>query len=265
MSWTLLRATLHQRRASMLWFSVGLVFYSWLMVWFWPQIGGGQYAELVENMPPEMLALFGGNDISFASMGGYFQTEYLGLMWMVIVGCAIVMYGVGSLAGDIGRGTMELTLSQPISRLTVVLTRIAVLVVYVLILAAATFVPIQVFGPTYDVDLTATTFWLLFALGSLFMLALGGISMLASSIFRDSGKPAGIAAGLLVVMWVLDLVSNVSEAAELFDPVNLVGYWQPGKIINDNVVAAEAWWVYGVVAVIGLIGAVLVFRRRDVA
>jgi len=192
MSWTLLRATLHQRRASMLWFSVGLVFYSWLMVWFWPQIGGGQYAELVENMPPEMLALFGGNDISFASMGGYFQTEYLGLMWMVIVGCAIVMYGVGSLAGDIGRGTMELTLSQPISRLTVVLTRIAVLVVYVLILAAATFVPIQVFGPTYDVDLTATTFWLLFALGSLFMLALGGISMLAHARHR---RACGLAAG----------------------------------------------------------------------
>jgi len=54
MSWTLLRGTLHQNRVSIFWFSFGLVLYSWMMTWFYPEIGGDQYAELVETMPVEV-------------------------------------------------------------------------------------------------------------------------------------------------------------------------------------------------------------------
>jgi ABC-2 type transport system permease protein len=265
MSWTLLRATLHQRRTSIFWFASSLVLYSWMMTWFWPQLGGAEYASMIENLPPEMLALFGGNDVPFASLGGYFQTEYLGLMWMLIVISAVVLFAGRAFSGEIGDGTMEFVLAQPISRVRFAVTRISTFVGYVLLLAVASFVPIQVFGPTYDVDLSSGTFWTLFALGTLFMLATGGLAMLLSSVFRDSGKPAAIASSVFVIMWIMDLVSNVSEAAEFFDSVNLVSYWQPGKIINGDAVSPEAWWIYGVLAVVTLVGCVVVFARRDVA
>ncbi|MDZ4167042.1 MAG: hypothetical protein U1E08_05055, partial [Coriobacteriia bacterium] len=74
MSWTLLRGTLQQRRTSILWYSGSLIAYAWLMTWFYPQLGGGQYADLIANMPEEMLALLGGTQVDFASLGGYFQT-----------------------------------------------------------------------------------------------------------------------------------------------------------------------------------------------
>ena len=84
-------------------------------------------------------------------------------------------------------------------------------------------------------------------------------------LFRAGGGGGGTAAGVMGVLWVADLVSNVSEAAEVLDPVNLVTYWQPGKIINGDAVAPEAWWIYGIVGAASLVAAVLVFRRRDVA
>lgn len=265
MSWTLLRGTYHQRRNAMFWFSFGLVFYSWLMTWFWPQMGGNEYAKMVENFPPEVLQLFGGTEISFASLGGYFQMEYLGLMWMLIVASALILFAVKAFSGEIASGTMEFVLAQPISRARFAITRVIALVGYALLLALATFVPIQIFGPHYDVVLSAATFWKLFAFGSAFMIAVGGFSLLLSSFFRDGGKPGSIAAGVLVLLWVADLVSNVSKFAEWFDPVNLVSYWQPGKIINGDPVPVGAWWLYGVLAVVSLAGAVVVFSRRDVA
>ncbi len=248
----------------MSWFGVSLIAYSWMMVWFYPQIGGGQYADLVESLPPEMLQLFGG-DVSFASLGGYFQTEYLGLMWMLIVTSAVLIYASRAFAGEIADGTMELLLSQPVSRVKLALTRVAGLVVYVLVLAATTFVPIQLFGPTYDIELGAEKFWLLMALGTLFMLAVGGIGMLASSLFRSGGKASSLAAGILVLMWVSDLVANFSDFADFFGPVNLISSWQPGNIINDASAPAEVWWLYGVVALFSLVACVFVFMRRDVA
>jgi len=265
MSWTLLRGTLHQNRVSIFWFSFGLVLYSWMMTWFYPEIGGNQYAELVETMPAELMAIFGGTEVSFASLGGYFQTEYLGLMWMVIVASALIIYSAKAFAGEIAEGTMEFVLSQPVSRARLAITRIAVMVGYSLALAAGSLVPIMVFGSKYDIDLPLDTFWTLFAFGLLFMLAVGGFALMLSVIFRGAGKPGAISAGVLVVLWIADLVSNFSEAAELFDPINIVSYWQPSKIINGDPVDAAAWWLYGGVALVSAVAAVVVFRRRDAA
>ena len=265
MSWSVLRATLRQRRTSIMWYTGSLIAYSWLMTWFYPKIGGGQYADLVKNMPPEMLAIFGGTEVDFATLGGYFQTEYLGLMWMLIVASALIIFASKAFAGEISAGTMEFMLAQPVSRVRLAITRVVALVAYVLVLSAASFVPIALLGPTYDIDLGARTFWTLSAFGALFMAAVGGLALLLSSMLRDGGRAGGIAAGVMGVFWVADLVSNVSEAAKVLDPVNIVTYWQPGKIINGEAVASEAWWIYGVIAVVSLIAAVVVFSRRDVA
>lgn len=265
MSWTLLRGTLHQHRTSIFWFAFGLVSYSWMMTWFYPQLGGTQYADMVESLPPEMLAIFGGTEVSFASLGGYFQTEYLGLMWMIIVASALIIFAGRAFAGEIAEGTMELVLTQPISRVKVAITRVLALIGYALVLAVSSFAPIKIFGPQYDIDLGWGTFWQLFAFGMLFMLAIGGLALLLSSMFRGAGKPGAIAAGVLFVMWVADLVANVSEAAEVLDPVNLVTYWQPGKIINGDPIVGAAWWLYGILAVATLVGSVVIFSRRDVA
>lgn len=264
MSWALLRGTIHQRRSSMFWFCVSLVLYSWMMVWFWEQMGS-TYSKMLENYPPELLALFGGTEVNFATLGGFFQIEYLGLMWMIIIASAVVIFAVRAFAGEIGGGTMELLLAQPISRTKVAVTRVVAFIGYAVLLNAATFVPIQFIGPTYGIDLDAGTFWSVFALGLLFTLAVGGFAMLLSSAFRDGGKPAAIASGTLLLFWIADMVANVSEAAEFFDPVNIVTYWQPGVIINGGEASPDAWWIYAAIALVTLAGAVFVFSRRDVA
>jgi len=264
MSWTLFKATLHQHRTSIFWFAVGLVSYAWVMTWFYPTIGA-EYANMIETFPPELLAIFGGSEVPFSSLGGYFQTEYLGIMWILIVSSAVIIYASRAFAGEIAAGTMEFTLSQPISRVRVALTRAAVLVVYALVLAAASFLPLEIFGPTYDISIGWDVTWALIAFGALFILAVGGFAMLLSAIFRGGGTPGGIAAAVLGTLWVADLLSDASELAEAFGPANIVAYWQPGLLINGEQVAAEAWWLYGGIAVVTLIASVIIFSRRDVA
>lgn len=264
MSWTLMRATLHQHRTSIFWFVVGLVSYAWVMTWFYPSIGE-EYGKMIETFPPELLAVFGGSEVPFASLGGYFQTEYLGIMWILIVASAVIVYASRAFAGEIAAGTMEFTLSQPVSRSKVAVTRVGVLVLYALALSAASFVPLKVFGPAYDIHLEWDTLWALMALGALFMLAVGGFAMMLSAVLRGGGKPGAIAAGVLGTMWVADLLSGSSRLAEALDPVNMITYWQPGLLINGEQVASEAWWLYGGIAVVTLIAAVIVFARRDVA
>ena len=264
MSWTLLRATFHQRRSAIFWYCFSLVLYAWMTLWFWGEMGTA-LAEMMDSYPTEVLALFGGNDVSFATAGGFLQVEFLGLMWIIIISSALIQFAVKAFAGEIGAGTMELVVAQPVSRATVAVTRVVALVGYVLLLNLATFLPLLLLGPTYGVDIGTDAFLTLFALGTLFSLAIGGVGMLLSSMFRDGGKPAAIASAVLFSFWLADMIANVSEAAEFVDPVNLVTYWQPGAVINGGSVETSAWWVYSAVAVVTLAGAVVVFSRRDVA
>ncbi|MBN1192497.1 MAG: ABC transporter permease [Coriobacteriia bacterium] len=264
MNWTLLRGTLHQRRSSIFWFTVSLALYAWMTLWFWGEMGDA-LQKMMDSYPAEILAIFGGNEVSFATAGGFLQIEFLGLMWIIIIASAAILFAGRMFSGEIGAGTMEFLLAQPLSRTAIAVTRVIAFAGYALLLSVCTFVPIQVLGPTYGVELGAEAFWSLFGLGTLFILGIGGLAMLLSSMFRDSGKPAAITSGVLLLFWIADMVANVSEAAEFFDPVNLVSYWQPGLIINGESAASESWWVYGILALVTLAGSVLVFSRRDVA
>ncbi|GAV30820.1 hypothetical protein emb_1d0101 [Coriobacteriaceae bacterium EMTCatB1] len=265
MSWTVIRASLWQRRTSLAWYLGGLAFYSWLMVWYWPSIGGSQYKELVESLPPEMLKMFGGTVVSFGTIGGFFQIEYLGLMWMLIVLSAAFIYASRAFAGEIADGTMELTLAQPISRATLAVSRVAGLVIISAALSLTTFGTLQLFGAAYDVKIAAESLCQLIGLGALFILAGGGVCMLVSACVRGGGKAGGIAAGLFALMWASDIVANVSDVADFFGPVNLVSKWQPGVIMDGGSVEPATWWLYGIVALVSLVASVAIFTRRDAA
>lgn len=264
MSWNLFLGTLKQRGTALFWYAITLVAYSWMMVWYWPLMGDS-YAELVDTLPPEMLQAFAGGAVDMGTLGGFFQVEYLGLMWMGIVASAVILFASRAIAGEISNGTMELLLTQPISRMRFILTRIATLVVYVVALSAATFVPIVILGPSYEIELSARVFWLLLASGSLFMLAIGGIAFMFSAIMRDGGKPAAITGGLFGIMWILHAMAALADFADALEPYNLMKYWQPADLIDNGIVAGELWWVYGGVALVTLGASVILFARRDVA
>jgi ABC-type transport system involved in multi-copper enzyme maturation permease subunit len=132
MSWTILRSSLQLRRTSLFWYSFGIALYGWFMVAFFPLIEDNlEYMEVFETVfTDEMLALFGGAGLNFGTLGGFLSIEYLSLIWVFIVGAAVITFSAGSLSGAVDDGTLELTLAQPVSRMQVVFTRYLALAVY---------------------------------------------------------------------------------------------------------------------------------------
>jgi len=263
-SLNLLVTTLYQRRIGLFWFSLGLVAYSWLMAWTWTFFGE-MYAQILEAMPPEMIAVWAPEDIDLGTLGGYFQTEYLGVMWVVIVATAIIIFAVKAVASEVAAGTMELLMAQPITRIRFILTRIAGMLAYAAALTVATILPIQVLGPGYDIELPARTVALLYATGFLLLTAIGGFAMMLSAAMRGGGKPGAITGGLLGMMWVAQAIAPFVEQAEDLEPINLLTYWQPGELINEGIVSPETWWVYGGITAVSLVLAVVAFLRKDIA
>lgn len=264
-NWHLLKATLYQRRTALFWYSVSLMTYSVMIVWYFPLIATMDLQSLINTLPPEIIAFFAGTNTSLFTLGGFLATEYTGFVWVLIMAAAGITFAVKSYSSEIDAGTMELLLAQPISRRKLSVTRSVALVVFLAILVVSTVVPIQLTAMAVDVKYDAGNLWLFAAVGLLLSLAISGIAMLAASASRESGKPAGIVGGVLGVMWVLHFLAASVEWAKSLEVINLFKYWDSATIIDKGTVAGSAWFVLGGVALASLVASVFVFGRRDVA
>lgn len=265
MTWTLFASTLHQRRKPLLWFVVGLASYSVMMAWYYPIMQSSGYQELIQEMPKEMIEFFAGSGADLTTFGGYIATEYLGFMWVLIIASAAILFATKSMSSEIASGTMELVLAQPVPRRTLVLVRLGAMLVYLVVLVAATILPLYAGGLMQDVGLDVGNLALLSGACLLFSIAIGAVSMAVSAASNDSGKPAGIVGGALATMWLLAFLAGSVTWAEKLNPINLFHYWQPAAIIDKGTTDAGMWWFYGALALVGAVAAVVVFSRRDVS
>jgi ABC-2 type transport system permease protein len=266
MSWSVFRSSLQLRRTSLFWYSFGLTLYGWFIVAFFPLIEDNmEYMEVFETVfTDEMLALFGGAGLNFGTLGGFLSIEYLSLIWVFIVGAAVITFAAGALGGAVDDGTMELTLAQPISRMQVVLARYLALAAYAGALNFVTVATIYLPGLLHGVDVPLDAMGLLFAIGWLVTMAIGGFAYAVSALSSGGGRTIAVSLGVLGAMWLADVLGNISERFDWLSEFTLFHYWKPDVVIDELAVAGEAWVIFGTTAVVTFATAIWAFKRRDV-
>jgi ABC-2 type transport system permease protein len=257
---------LQLRRTSLLWYSFGLALYGWFIVAFFPLIEDNmEYMEVFETVfTEEMMAIFGAAGLNFATFGGFVTVEYLGLIWVFIVGAAVITFAAGALGGAVEDGTMELTLAQPVSRTQVALTRYLALAAYAGVLNFVTVATLYLPGLLHGVDVPLDGMSLLFFIGWVVTMAIGGFAYAISALSSGGGRAIGVSLGALAAMWLADALGNISERFSWLSELTLFHYWAPDVVIDDVTVAGEAWAIFGAAALITFAVAIWAFRRRDV-
>jgi beta-exotoxin I transport system permease protein len=263
-AWTLFTKTLYQRRTALLWYSVSVAFYSVFIAWYFPYMERINIQQYLKAFPKELIEAFAGSSVNLSSFGGYLATEYLGLIWVAIVAAAVITFATKSLSSEVAGGTMELVLAQPVSRGVLVVTRWLAMLVYSAVLIASTTVPLYLAALWRDVTVDVGNLVLVSAVGLLLAMAIGGVAYALAALFRESGRPAGIVGGILVLMWLLSFMAANLEWAKSLNVVNLFHYWEPARMVDQGTVNGSVWIVYGVLALLGPVVAVLIFSRRDV-
>lgn len=148
---------------------------------FYPSIGGAELSELMARIPDAMLAAFG---MSGPLDGvGYTHATIFGLIGTLLIIIATVSWGTRAVAGDEEAGTLELTLTYPVTRSQVVRERALALIVQAAVVALtvtlailALTTPFQLGVKPLNALAAGLSFWLLGALFGLVALAAGCFS-----------------------------------------------------------------------------------------
>jgi ABC-2 type transport system permease protein len=135
--------TLHEKRWWMVFWSLGVIGMSLLMMSFYHSFSGGQFDEALKNLPKSFQGIIG-NMASLKTVPGYVSQEVFALrvpLLTLIMG--IILY-TGVLAGDENEGTLQSLLAQPVSRLRVFLEKLLAAMVVSFIICGAAFIGVWI-------------------------------------------------------------------------------------------------------------------------
>lgn len=262
MIFTLVGQTLRIRRRSIVIWTLSLAVLTAMIVSIYPSISKIDFEQLLEQYPDELKQAFGieSADI-YGTAIGYLNGELFSLIFPL----AIVFLPIGVISHVLPAAEdqhfLESLLAAPVARWQVAVAgAIAAAVALGVMLAALTlltFLMASVIGVDLGFTEIGSSCLSLWPLGSLF----GAISLLVACAGPGRGRATGVAAGLLVVMYMMHVIAAFSGF--FHDIRGLSAYHYYAGWLSDGI----GWPSFA--AMLLLAGALtalgaLLFERRDI-
>jgi ABC-2 type transport system permease protein len=243
--------------------TVGLL---WLYVAIFPSIKSS-FAALESAMqlyPEALLKAFNVDIASYVTFEGYISSEMFSLFWPLILIFISVGFAGGAISGEIEKGTMELLLSQPVSRLRLFLEKYFAGLVIILLYVGVSVFSLPLLLKAYNIDYNILSYEKMAILGFLFGWAIFSLSMFFSVIFSDKGKVFFISSGVIVAMYVMNILAMLKENLSKLKDYSFFHYFDANNALIHHKIDNLAYWVFLGVVIISTILAALWFSRRDV-
>ena len=264
MNGALLRHTWRLQRTKLMVVSIALMAWGFVLPVIYARFGF-QFASLVKSgLLPESFARFGGADVF--SLAGSIALGFIHPIAIILTSVFAVGFSASAVAAERQRGTLEVVLAKPISRRTLYLSLLAASFGFIAISVAALLAG-SIGGATFEGvahELLFRNLPLLW-LNSVLLFGAFAALALAASVSFDRLTPAlGVTLGIVIVMYVLEVLGSLWPAAEVLQPYSLFHYLK-AKAILTGLVAPFDVGVLSLVILLAMVWALVVFPRRDLA
>jgi ABC-2 type transport system permease protein len=225
--------TLRRKRGAIIGWGIGLALYGILMVSMYDSIAGVEgMQELLKSYPKELMAFFGGIDItSITTARGYVDLYYFAYM-PVIVGIFAAVAGAGLLVNDEENGILDLVLAHPVSRTALFWGRLLGFVAATLLILLASWLSWVVPAGSTSMNLSWIEFLQPFVPLFAELLLFGTFALLLSMVLPSARAAAAITSGLLVGDYLLLGLANLNTDLKSIVQYTPLHFYQGGKAID---------------------------------
>lgn len=248
-------------------YCLGMILLLWMYAYIYPTIAQQTdvYQQMIQAMPKDMMKAFGIEEFGFSTFESFISAEVFSITWPMLVSFLMISLAGNAIAGLVEKGTIELDISQPISRTKMYLANFGYAKIALIIFVLFSIFSIPVFGRLYNFDIEFVKYAKISLYAFLFGLSVYSIAMFLSSIFSDKGKVYAISGGLMVLMYVLNIISNLKENLDKLKYASLFHYFDYNEVLLRNNLSWTPILVFlGIVIVFSFAG-LFVFNKRDIA
>jgi ABC-2 type transport system permease protein len=255
------------RRGRMLILWVGLVamLYAGGITVFYPTIleNAAAFEKMLEIYPKEIMAAFGITG-SLGDAGTFINSYIFQFLWPLVAAIAAILMAT-RVASDAETGFLDLPLSSRLPRLRYLGAIIGAQTLALAILSAMTIFAIVVVDlfiePDFDVGRLAMAGVHAFAMA----IAIAGVTTALAVALLDRGRAGGLAAGILIVMYLLNVIAQLSPDLREIARLSAFHYFDLKPVISTGAYPIGDSLLYLAVAIGGWVAALVLFHRRDLA
>lgn len=220
-------------------------------------------AEALEGALPEyMIGILGFEEL--ATIEGFTAGWMFPFFWVLLIGLFFAYSTASMISDDVRHRRMDLTLSNPVSRESVVLQKYAALWVPLVVLNAVLFV-ILVLGSTIldeTIDIGGLVMAQLLAVP--YLLVCGAIGLVLSVVTDRVNSAQAVAIGIVFVLWLLEGVAELEPDYEPLAWFTPSWYYDPTAVlVRGEYAFDDAAILLGAAAVLVAV-AIVIFVRRDI-
>ena len=248
-----------RRRAPLTWgLPLGLM--AVMVVGVFPSIqGSAQLDELIKAYPDALKEAFGITDASFSSLSGYLAAEVFSMIAPFTAAAFMVGVIVSGVTSAERRGILDVMLSAPVRRRQLIAGQLAGGALALLGIAAVLGLLMQAAAGAFGVELApGDTLAAVLNLWPLGVFA-GGLAVLLAGVWRRPASVGGGAAGVLVAMYLVEVLGKLSSVFDAVDGASAFHYY--GSAIEDGLDPVSCAVLIGAGLLLAAVGSVL-FERR---
>jgi len=245
-----------------------LIVFAWLFVWLTSFFEIGRLGMILNLLPDFVQPLVGVPLAQLATLTGRVTVIFVHVITLLVCLGWAIGRGSSAVSGEIARGTMELMVTLPLRRVTVLAVPAAVATAGAALLAISVWVGTGLglvsVGWQREVAMTR----LLPGVVNLFAMTfcMTGLTTLLSSWDRDRWRTIWLAGGLFIVSTLVKMVARLWQAGRWLEYLSFLTAFEPQQLI-----LIDGWprtlWLSGIligVGLLGYLGAALVFAWRDI-
>jgi ABC-2 type transport system permease protein len=206
-------------------------------------------------------AAFGMDQLNFGTLIGFYAVEGGNMLGIGGAFFAAII-GITALMKEEKERTAEFLLTHPVSRTKVITEKLASTFVIILILNIIVFICSIVSILMIDEEI----FWdelILFHVAYLLMqFEIAGICFGISAFIRKAGMGIGI--GIAGLMYLLNIVANISEDAKFLKYITPFGYTEGSDIINTKDINTDYLIPGMIIMVVCILIGYMKYTRKDI-
>ncbi len=270
MNWALWKKAIADAYGQLLASCLILIVFAWVFVWLTGQVRLGAWTMILDLLPRFVNRILGVSPADLVSLTGRLSLLYLHVVpLLVFMGWAI---GRGShvVSGSIADGTLELLLTMPVWRVSVLVAPSVIAALGTVLLGLSLWFGIWLGLLTVPLE-GRTSIWA-FLPGTINMVALSfcllGLTTFLSSLDRDRWRTIWAAGALVLVEMIIKMIARLWEPGAWLAYFSFLTPFEPQTLI----LMGEKGWTLSLqyngslllLGVLGYVGAGLVLSWRDI-
>jgi beta-exotoxin I transport system permease protein len=255
--------SLHDARKAFLWWTLGLTAYVALIAAVWPSVRDNPALVRLHEAYPEALKAFVsfGGEFDLSTAAGYLGAELFSLIVPLLLLVASIGGGARALAGEEEQGTLDLLLSQPVSRGRVALEKLAALCLEVIALGGVLWFALWIGARAANMSISGAHLFAGTADAVLLALGYGAVAMLVGAATGRRAPAIALSTALVVAAYLLNALAPL---VGLLHSIRWASPWYHYTAEDPlrHGVAANSLVLVGIL-VVAIVLLPAVFERRD--